>query len=99
MTHQEEKMTYEYLKKYGTKIGKIIITKKEPTKVDIILDYKKAIENVNVVTLYGIKITHDVGPYFIATIDEGTLSIYDYIYYKETLEDNLKKVKIYIPIW
>lgn len=106
----EERITYDQLKQQGIKSTKIIVTKRA-NKNDIFLELeipegtnekkKQIAENIDTISLYGVRTsTEESGPFFVAVIEEGILSVYEEVVYKISEEkDNIRNMRIYIPIW
>lgn len=103
----EEKITYDQIKQQGIRASKIIVTKRANNN-DVFLqlekdkENKKQIgENIDIISLYGVRIPIESGgPFFVAIIEEGTLSVYEEVLYKISEEkDHNKNMRIYIPIW
>lgn len=103
----EEKITYDQIKQQGIKSSKIIVIKRAD-KNDVFLELekdkenKKQIgENIDIISLFGVRTSIEAGgPFFVAIIEEGTLSVYEDVLYKISEEkDHKKNMRIYIPIW
>jgi len=102
----EEKITYDQIKQQGIKSSKIIVIKRAD-KNDVFLELekdkenKKQIgENIDIISLFGVSTSIEAGgPFFVAIIEEGTLSVYEEVLYKISEEKDQKNMRIYIPIW
>lgn len=104
----EERITYEDIKQRGIKIARILIEGK-PGNNTMFLEMedgtkKQVGEKLDTVTLYGVRYAippETGGPFFIAVIEEGILSIYGNILYKiaEEKAPALKTMRVYLLIW
>jgi len=97
---EDENITYDQIKKQGTKSTKIIVTRTADNN-DIFLEMedktKKEIgKNIDMVSLYGVRTSPEAGgPFFITVIEEGILNVHEEVLYKI----HVKNMRIYIPIW
>lgn len=103
----EEKITYDQIKQQGIKSSKIIVIKRANNN-DVFLELEKDKEkrqqigeNIDTISLFGVRTSQEAGgPFFVAIIEEGTLSVYEEVLYKMSEEkDHHKNMRIYIPIW
>jgi len=102
----DEKVTYDDIKQKGIKATRIIV-KREANKITVFLEMddgtKRQIgENLDTISLFGVRISpEEGGPFFIAIIEEGILSVYGEVLYKIREEKTPieRNMKIYIPIW
>ncbi len=103
---EDEKITFDQIKKQGIKTSKIIITKiTDKSKVlleieDSEKEQKLIEENIDTIFLFGVRSNPEAGgPFFFAIIEEGILNVYEEILYKISEEKGSKNMKIYVPIW
>jgi len=101
----DERVTYDDVKQKGIKTARII-AKREANKITVFLEMddgtrKQIGENLDTISLFGVRIAPEGGPFFIAIMEEGILNVYEEILYKirEEKVPIERNMKIYIPIW
>lgn len=101
----DEKVTYDDIKQKGIKTSRII-AKREANKITVFLEMddgtkKQIADNLDTISLFGVRIAPEGGPFFIAIMEEGVLSVYEEILYKIREEKTPveRNMRIYIPIW
>lgn len=102
----EEVITFEQIRQQKVRYSRIIIKRKD-NKNDIYLELEEdrekkshIAENIDAVLLYGVRTMPELGgPFFIAVIEEGILTIHEEVLYRISEEEGTKYIRIYIPIW